>query len=214
MFIQKMKYHLFSLVLVLITLVSHGQIKDSLLQQYQGEAHLFGAFNNRTSIVNGQSAKLLGIQGGLIFENKHKLLLAYSWMANPVVEQKIKNAHTSLADTTNQSISMNFFSIGQEYVWYQTEKWKFSVPTYLGIGTSNRLVYNTNNDLVETNNKVVVPFEIGVKATYYITDWLTANGGLGSRFAFSKASDSQLSGPYYNLGIGVLFGVIYKKIVD
>jgi hypothetical protein len=59
---------------------------------------------------------------------------------------------------------------------------------------------------------VVLPLEIGVIATYFITDWLTINAGLGNRFALSNANAQQLSGPYYKLGVGILFGVIYKKV--
>jgi hypothetical protein len=212
MFIQKMKYAFLTASLVLAGLFVQAQFKDSLIGVYSGEAHLFGAFHNRVSIVNGQNAKLQGVQGGLVFGEKHKLLLAYSWMGVPATQQKIRNAHTPLADTVIKSQSMNFFSFGQDYVWHQTAKWKFSVPTHIGIGTSTFKEYSLQNNLIETETKLIVPIEIGASASYYFTDWLAANGGLGQRFTLSRAKQSQLNGPYYKLGVGVLLGVVYKKL--
>lgn len=212
MFIQKMKYGFLLVLACMFCGSSEAQVLDSLRHYYNQEPHVFGAFNNRTSIVDGNNAKLLGIQGGLVFGERHRLYMAYSWMGAPVTELKIANAHTVLADTTINSLTMGFLSFGQDYVWHQTSKWKFALPIQLGIGTTTLKKFDTDNELLNSKTHVVIPLEIGVTATYYITDWLTINGGLGNRFALSNSEASQLSGPYYKLGVGVLFGVIYKKI--
>ena len=212
MFADKLKYSLLTIVVLLSGFAAKAQVMDSLKYHFNQPAHLFGGFNNRTSLVNGNNAKILGLQGGLIFDEKIKIFMSYSWMATPTTERKIRNAHTAFADTFIHRQSMNFMSVGTEYVFRQTEKWKFSVPVHFGVGTTNLKKLDTDGVILSEDRALVFPLEVGVNATYFITDWLTVNGGLGNRFTATSLQESQLSGPYYKLGIGILFGVIYKKV--
>lgn len=214
MFAHKVKYCILLLVGMTFTDLCQAQFADSMKYHFNQPPVLFGAFNNRTSIVNGTNAKILGLQGGVMFNNKIKIFMGYSWMAQPTTDRKIRNAHTAFADTQIHRQTMNFMSFGGEYVFRRTPKWKFSVPAHLGIGTTNLKKFDTNGDLLAEDRALIVPFEIGANATYYITDWLTINGGLGNRFTATSLDESQLSGPYYRLGVGILLGVIYKKIKE
>jgi|GEM_PF-4989285 len=212
MFAQKMKTALCIALISMLSLNAEAQIADTIRAAFSKPPRLFGSFNNRSSVVNGADAKIAGLQGGLIYGDRVKVSMTYSWMPVPVTQSKVRFPHTSFADTIIHRQSMNFMSAGLEYVWFRSAKWKFASPLNVGLGTTNLSKYNTFNELQNKEVKLVVPIELGVSATYYFTDWLTANAGLGQRMAITTLSESQLSGSYYKLGVGVLFGVIYRKI--
>jgi len=63
------------------------------------------------------------------------------------------------------------------------------------------------------SNDIVVPMEGGLDVLYYFYDWIGIKAGMGVRMSFGK-SFSTLSGPYYNLGIALYAGELYRKIKD
>jgi hypothetical protein len=112
-------------------------------------------------------------------------------------------------DTSTQKVRFSYLSTTVEYVFYENDKWEFTVPTKLGFGTG---VKNTflGDSIVKSEKPLFIPAELSVMGLYKITPWAGVSAGLGYRI--SLYNTNEFDGSFYSFGIKIFLGKLYGTI--
>ncbi|MCB0735593.1 MAG: hypothetical protein H6608_06980 [Flavobacteriales bacterium] len=156
--------------------------------------------NNRYALVSGVPLRTNGIQAGMDFNDKVRILFGANWMPNAYVERDISNGIPP--DTITIQKRLSFFSLTGSYSLRMSEKWRFDFPILIGMGVDDRTTTHSTRIKPTTESRFIVPFEFGASAVYSINSWFGVKAGLGNRLTFGR-SFSTNSGPYYALGLTV-----------
>ncbi len=197
---------------MLFSSVAEGQILDTIRTAYKGGSRVIGGLSGRSSILSGEPVRIYELFGGLDYSDVFRIYWGFSFMPEPISEVIVYDQFTAIADTVNTKSNISYLTFAGEYSFYRKDRWKLSVPVQLGFGINQIRQYDMNGAPYRFNDKMIVPLETGVNAVYYFNRWLGAKAGIGIRFVGGDEVLADLSGPYYNLGIAVFFGEIYRMV--
>jgi hypothetical protein len=195
---------------------SFAQKKSEIFSALKEKPELIGGFSSKYSLVKGKPNKIAGLYIGGAFDDRLKLWAGIYWMRDPI-EDWIRDERFLTANPPVYKYKiegrMTYLSLGLETRILHGEKWKVTVPVQLGIGGVKKKWYHTSSGaLYQKEKTAVLPIEAGVYGEYLIIEWLGLGAGLGTRLALGKETIAPYSGPYANLGLVVLLGVLYKKL--
>lgn len=174
---------------------------------------IFG-FHNRNTFIQSNRTKLYGIVAGLDFNEKLKLTVGVYGFGR-ANETLLLNNGDFTQDTIYRFINTSNTSIGLEYDYFHHNRLSLSVPVQIGIGNvAYRYTIADKATEVRVNNYRIVPIEIGTNAYYELLPWAGIKGGVGYRLAAGPKESRRLASPYYNLGLAILIGEIYKDLTS
>ncbi len=194
----------------------YAQEKPKILKALNEKPQLIGGLSGKYSLVKGKPNKITGLYLGGEFDKRAKAWAGIYWMRDPI-EDWIRDERFLAANTPVYKYKtegrMTYLSVGLETRILHGEKWKVSVPVQVGIGrVKEKWYYVPSGSLYKKEQIALLPIEAGVNAEYMIIEWLGLGAGLGTRLTIGKETIARYSGPYANLGIVVLLGVLYKKL--
>ncbi len=183
-----------------------AQVKDSVKHALTFKPRWVFGLNSKTTTVSGDPYKTVRVFTGVEFNQKIRFEAAYNFMPLPAVNVTYRNDGDTLLETSD----LKYFGLQTEYTFLRRNRWVLSYPIQLGIG-QNKYTESVNRDLSVVRKKPVVPIEIGANAVFLFTDWFGVKAGMGVRLSLGK-SFSVLSGSYYNLGLALYAGELYKQV--
>jgi len=205
------------LLLSLSTLLSSGQheLVDSIKTALKTpEPKFIFGFHNRNTFIQSNRTKLYGIIGGLDYNEKLKLTVGIYGFGRANQSILVNNADFS-QDSVYRFINTNNTSLGVEYDYYHHNRLSLSVPIQIGIGkVEYRYTATDKTTEIRTEKYRIVPIEIGTNAYYELIPWVGLKCGVGYRLAVGPKESRRLASPYYNLGLSILFGEIYKDLKE
>ncbi len=178
----------------------------------QSKPRVFVGFHNRNTFIRSDQTKLYGIVGGLDYNRKVKIYLGLYGFGGQNRTVLINDPEFNI-DTVYRSLSTNNLSFAMEYTYFNRNRLSLSLPVQAGFG-GVYLDYVGDNRLLKQTNNLVIPVEFGTNAYFEILNWLGLKGGVGYRISLGNGEVSKLSSPYYNLGLAVLVGELYRDITD
>lgn len=203
------------LLLSLSTLLSSGQheLVDSIKTALKTpEPKFIFGFHNRNTFIQSNRTKLYGIIGGLDFNEKLKLTVGIYGFGRANQSILVNNADFS-QDSVYRFINTNNTSLGVEYDYYHHNRLSLSVPIQIGIGkVEYRYTTTDKTTEIRTEKYRIVPIELGTNAYYELIPWAGLKCGVGYRLAIGPKESRRLASPYYNLGLSILVGEIYKDL--
>jgi len=203
------------LLLSLSTLLSSGQheLVDSIKTALKiPEPKFIFGFHNRNTFIQSNRTKLYGIIGGLDYNEKLKLTVGIYGFGRANQSILVNNADFS-QDSVYRFINTNNTSLGVEYDYYHHNRLSLSVPIQIGIGkVEYRYTATDKTTEIRTEKYRIVPIEIGTNAYYELIPWVGLKCGVGYRLAVGPKESRRLASPYYNLGLSILVGEIYKDL--
>lgn len=203
------------LLLSLSTLLSSGQheLVDSIKTALKTpEPKFIFGFHNRNTFIQSNRTKLYGIIGGLDFNEKLKLTVGIYGFGRANQSILVNNADFS-QDSVYRFINTNNTSLGVEYDYYHHNRLSLSVPIQIGIGkVEYRYTTTDKTTEIRTEKYRIVPIELGTNAHYELIPWAGLKCGVGYRLAIGPKESRRLASPYYNLGLSILVGEIYKDL--
>lgn len=195
--------------------VSH----DSPLVSFRKSNARFFLTGDRTgSFVGGKSASTNELKLGIEFKKKLRLGIGIGALVSDVVQERtIVTSQTNLDTTVNSELSLTFFSLNSEYVFYDSKRWQIAMPVGIGIGSSYFAYFeNVNGTFKQSrlDEGGVIMFGASGLATYRILRWVGVSGGTGYRIALISNSKVQESfnSFVYIVKIRVFLGEIYKSV--
>ncbi len=186
--------------------VVQAQVIDSVKHALTFKPRWVFGLNSKTTTVSGDPYKTIRLFTGVEYNRKIRFEAAFNYMPLPAVNVTYRNNTDTLLETSD----LKYFGLQTEYTFLRKNRWVLSYPIQLGIG-QNRYTERVNGNLSVVRKKPVVPIELGANAVYLFTDWFGIKAGMGVRLSLGK-SFSTLSGSYYNLGLALYAGELYKQV--
>lgn len=192
-------------------LLAQHSFKDTIASALKNEGKFFVGFHNRNTFIQSNQTKLYGLVGGMDYQ-KVKLFVGVYGFGN-ANETLLTNDSRFTQDSVFRFVNSSNFNFGIEYQYYQYKRLYLSLPIQIGIG-------NIKYDYRESNKTTVirsefyniVPIEVGTNAYLELLPWAGVKAGIGYRITLGPTEESKLTSPYYNLGLAILVGEIYKEI--
>ena len=193
------------------SVLAQHSIKDTIASALKNDGKFYIGFHNRNTFIQTNQTKLYGLVGGMDYQ-KLKLFVGIYGFGN-ANETLLANDPRFTQDSVFRFINSSNFNFGIEYQYYQYKRLYLSLPLQIGIG-------NIKYDYKESNTKTVirseffnmVPIEVGTNAYLELLPWAGVKAGIGYRITLGPPEASKLTSPYYNLGLAILVGEIYKEI--
>lgn len=188
-------------------------IKYSLLQK----PVLFGKFGTRNSFINNNRAEILGVQLGLNYGNYTRFGIGYNqlYSSSSAFDKQFYFANSNnKTDTVNAKLKLWYFSVFAEYIYYQNNKWKYSIPLQLGVG-QGYYQYNLNNEKNRIDENLLFVYEPAVSVEYKIVKWVGVGVDIGFRFIITnyKQLNEKLNSPTYAFKLVIYYNEIYKSLM-
>ncbi|PCJ66925.1 MAG: hypothetical protein COA58_05590 [Bacteroidetes bacterium] len=202
----------FLIVLFALTVKAQSNVIDSIKVSLQEKPKFFMSLNNRNTFIRSNKTKLYGLTGGFDYNEKVKLFVGIYGFGD-ANETLLINDIDFVQDSVFRYINTSNFSLGIEYDYWEYERLHLSFPIQIGIGSINyEFVEKDKSTPIRIQNYNIVPIEFGSNAYLELLTGVGLKAGIGYRMTLGKKEASQLSSPYYNLGISILVGEIYKDI--
>ncbi len=201
---------LFSIGLLMTSKAQKSHI-DTFELALQNTPKFFIGFHNRNTIVQSNKIKMFGIIGGLDYAKKVKFYVGVYGFSKANETLLLNNDFGR--DSVYRNISTSNFSLGVEYSYYKKSRVTLSLPIQVGIGSVSYQYYESDKTTkLVTENFNMMPLEFGTNAYLELLPWVGLKGGVGYRINVGKKEVARLSSPYYNLGLSILVGEIYKEL--
>ncbi|MDA8886358.1 hypothetical protein N9I68_02145 [Bacteroidia bacterium] len=201
---------LFSIGLLLTSKAQNSHI-DTFELALQSVPNFFVGFHNRNTIVQSNKTKMFGVIGGLDYAKKVKLYVGVYGFGKANETLLLNNDFAR--DSIYRNISTSIFSLGVEYSYYQKSIVTLSLPLQVGIGSVRYQYYESDKTTILAKESFnMMPLEFGTNAYLELLPWVGLKGGVGYRINVGKKEVARLSSPYYNLGLSILVGEIYKEL--
>lgn len=185
-------------------------ILDSIKHNFSGKPRVMVGIHNRNTFVNTNPVKLYGLFAGLEYREKLKLFVGLYGFGGEDRKTLIHSPDFE-QDTIISVSGVSNLSLGLEYRFYRHGRWSASWPLQVGFG-GIYTDYFHENQLVKRDDLGLFPIESGVNVYYEIFKWLGVKGGAGYRLSLGKLPVRTTSAPYYNLGLSILVGPLYRDI--
>lgn len=171
----------------------------------------FDAFR---SFYSGAPVKFNGIRFGVDFKGVHRFGFGFYGLKKDLVFTDVDVVSPYATDTSQVKFQLNYSAFFYERVFYKTKRWEISFPIYLGGGGLNGYVEGADGIFYKYLATSFSLLNTGVNIKYYVLTWLAPRIGTGYRFTFNAEKNLRkaFNGPYYNFGISILVGELYKTI--
>ncbi|GEM_PF-421813 len=194
------------------SLLAQHSVKDSITSALKNEGKFFIGFQNRNTFIQSNQTKLYGLVGGMDYQ-KVKLFAGIYGFGN-AHETLLTNDTRFTQDTVFRFINSSNFSFGIEYQYCHYKRLSLSLPIQIGIGNIQYDYRESNKStVIRSESYNMVPIEVGTNAYLELLPWAGVKAGIGYRITLGPAETSKLTSPYYNLGLAILVGEIYKEIM-
>jgi hypothetical protein len=108
--------------------------------------------------------------------------------------------------------NINYMGYFIEYTFYNTGKWKFTIPVQAGWGFTY-LTYKLNNELIREKKRIMLIYEPTMSGTYRITRYFGVGLDVGYRIVINKnKAIGKLTSPIYVLSFKIFYSRIYNDI--
>ena len=177
-----------------------------------------GGFSSRTTYFIQEPARVTGLYVGADFDGVIMLTAAYNFVSKRNAPLQVRDLSTSgqrlIAFNTYR---MRFASLGMEYVFFRSDRWKLSIPLDAGLGryiVDQEFYSEPLLAMLPTKEKgLILPFEGGFSASFYFWEWLATKAMVGNRIVIGKAdANAVFSGPFWQYGILFFPAAAYEKI--
>lgn len=187
------------------------QVLDSIKKDIQQTPSFFIALDSHNSFIAAKPAGIEGFKFGLSYNDRFKLGVGLYRLASYT---KITEAIAK--DTVNADLHFNYFSLFVEYVFSQPAKshWQFSVPVYIGFGSSYLDYTNIHGEYFREKERLVIFGESALAGNYKINKWFGISFGAGLRVMLlsNHEIDKNFTEPIYQLGIKIFTDEIYSSV--
>jgi len=200
------------LLFFLCSVNGYAQWSDTLKEILNGKMFPTVSLDGRNSFISSQRASIWGIKAGVEFSGKLQIGVGYNQhIKNLQKEIYFRNVY-NLPDSRTGTLHLSYVSIYTRYVYYKTEKWKFSImPIQLGIGKS-KYTYDYLGIERIVDDRTVVLYEPSISISYKFIRWFGVGADLGYRIMLrgNPAIPENFNSPIYSFYAIIYWGELYK----
>ncbi len=192
----------------------NAQIKhllDTIKYDLKQKRKFFVSLDGKNNLIGSLNIKMFGLQAGYIYNDRTSFYLGlYNTYGNSseIVENPTAAQNKVDSNTVISTYGLGYINYGIDYEFHDSRKWRLSIPCAIGLGAGHYNKASLKRNYGATNPGVV-PFELGINASYKLTWWLWFGGGLGTRI--SLLSTHEFNGPFYTFGFQIKTGTIIRR---
>ncbi len=171
-------------------------------------------FDAYRSFYSGAPVKFNGLRLGVELKGVHRFGIGFYGLKKDLIFSDLVVDSPLATDTSQVKFQLNYSAFFYERVFYKNKRWEVSIPLYLGGGGLNGFVEGGDGIFYKYLATSFSLLNSGINAKYYLFTWLAPRVGAGLRFTFNteKSLKKAFNGPYYNFGLSILVGELYKVI--
>jgi hypothetical protein len=189
---------------------------DTIKLSLKKKPSIYGKFGTRSSFVDNYRTEILGISLGLNYNDRIRFTMGYHTLYSSAAffnnNIYFFNSALNVVDSSQAKLHLNYGSLQAEYVYYNINKWRFTIPILLGFG---KIFYQYNgiSGKERINNRFAFTYEPAVSVEYKLLWWLGLSADVGFRFVLTnyKYFNEKINSPTYAFKAFVYYGEIYKR---
>ncbi len=190
-----------------------GQLKhfpDTIRCDLRKSKSLAFGLDGKNSFIRDLKLSMYGAQVGYLYNKRTNIHLGFYTTYNK--KRRMYDNPTAGMDRTDSNtvynkFGMAYFNIEAEYYFYNSCKWRFSIPAGVGLGMGWDKYYK-KDEFTHKTNTLVIPLELGFNASYKIAWWVWLGAGLGTRVSLAGG---KYNGPFFTYGLQFQTEEIYNK---
>jgi hypothetical protein len=209
---------LFHLLILPLCLVAQKKLPFLLTPDTTRFTKVDWALNldTRSSYANQKFVNIIGVNSGIAMGRKRsEITIGYYWVNFNSLLRFIdlqKNASRLVnLDYYNRT---NLYYLNLMYFPYliNNQRWNFSLPIEIGIGSQNTTRTSLLNDLeIWKKNNWFVPVQAGIYVEFKASRYFGMSLLTGYRYsAYSHNLSESFNGPYYSYGVSIYSNVMYR----
>lgn len=166
----------------------------------------FVSLDSYITFVGNESSNAFGFKAGIEMDKKVRFSLGYNALTSDIVEVKRipdENREPGGPDSSKAILSMHYFPLTAEYIFYHKDPWQFTFPLNIGYGRSYFKYFQQDGSSEKIYNHGILVSDLVVTAQYRFLPWFAAGAGLGYRIELvdNPAVDTRLSNPLYSIRV-------------
>jgi hypothetical protein len=189
--------------------------QDEIKQEKDYNWKFLLSLDGRRSVVLEETTGIGGLKIGATLNNRYKMGLGIYWMKGDI--ERVGLPGGNITDAQGSLFyKFGYTSLFFEPVKTLNRKWQLSLPLHIGSAVIERSYLNTagNKHLFKTSKAPL--FEFSIIGQYKFYRWLAMGTGFGYRSLLVDDDKIKraLNAPVYILQIKILFGVIWKTLLN
>ena len=201
------------ILFIILSFNLYSQQLDSLKSVFLYKPKPSLRLDTKNAFVSNTSVVIRGVQVGAEF-NKKVILGIGLYTLWSDINRTLEIQEKTKKYLVDSKLSYTFYGLFAEYTFYNTEKWEFTIPIQLGLGTANYF-YTKNNDntIVYTKNHFILSYDTNISGIYKFVYWFGAGVGVGYRLILydDNLQEDNFNSPIYLLRISIPLGEIYNR---
>ena len=150
--------------------------------------------DNRRTHIHNNFAVIYGLTATLKYDQKLRLKAGISSVP-------FETGRISTTDPNKIASKLFFFTLGEEYDFLKTGKFKHTLYLQSGIGWHYFSYFEVLSQSKRQSKELIVPVETGIYTSYTVLPWLDIKLGGGWRWVFLDET-RDLSNYYIKIGLG------------
>ncbi len=190
---------------------------DSIKQSLKATPSLYGNIGTRNSFINNNRAQVFGVKLGLNYGAHVRLSIGYHqlYSSPSAFDKKLSYINEqNVLETIDSKLRLFYFSTQVEYLYHQSNKWRFSIPLQIGLGQVFYR-YELNNKNKKVDASTIFVYEPAVSIEYKVLKWVGVGADIGFRFIVTdyKQISDKLNSPTYAFKVLVFYNEIYNTFL-
>lgn len=205
---NKVKFLFFIFGLFFLAGKAEAQLLDSLRYHLSHKPVLDGNWETRNTFISTRRAQITGWKLGLDFNSKIRMGVGYNYM-----NTKFYKSEFSGFQFKKEQLGMRYFCVYFEYLYYKQNRWTFSVPVQIGLGTTFTKSVFPVIQRERQNSHFIMVYEPCISGEYRLLPWfaLGAEGGFRLFLVKSRTVKERFTAPIYVFSASIKWGYFIDK---
>jgi len=193
-----------------------AQLLDTIQYSLHQKPKFFLTLASFNTFIDGQFANITRVKFGLNYNEKVRLGISISDLANNDVVTPIRVSENQYEYTTNGRLLFSNVGISAEYFFYNDYPWQFGVaPLNIGFGKARYEYYSRLHERgSSTPSEMVIIYQPEISAQYSIFKWIGVGVTTGYRLTLyrSREATQNLNAPLFAIDIRLFVDEVYQAL--
>ena len=202
---------------LLINFSVNAQLVDTIKYSLHQKPKIFITLASFNTYIDRQYANIFRLKMGLSYNQRIRLGIGYSNLANNAVVSIIHVTENNYEYNTNGRLNFSFVSLSAEYFFYTSYPWQFTItPLHFGAGGANyEYINRTEHTNTFTPTETIILYQPEISAQFSIFSWLGVGATTGYRVTLYRSGKSiqHLDAPLFAVDIRLFLEDLYKTVL-
>jgi len=188
-----------------------SEFVDSIAQSFKQKPSFTAFWGSRNAFIANRRAQMTSYNIGVDFGKNLTVGGGFNLLMSPLFEKDMLLVE-GVKLPVFKKWNINYMGYFIEYTFYNTRRWKFSIPVQAGWGLTYRSFY-LNEKIIREDKQALFIYEPTMSGTYRITRYFGVGADVGYRLVFNKNKPiGRLTSPIYVFSFKIFYSRLYNDI--